>query len=54
LTQLGYAVFFIGHASEGQEEDENGNSHMVIRPAIPGKKAKQTIEGMADIYGYAH
>lgn len=54
LTQLGYAVFFIGHASEGQEEDENGNSHIVIRPAIPGKKAKQTIEGMADIYGYAH
>ena len=54
LTQLGYAVFFIGHASEGQEEDDNGNSHMVIRPAIPGKKAKQTIEGMADIYGYAH
>lgn len=54
LTQLGYAVFFIGHASEGQEEDDNGNTHMVIRPAIPGKKAKQTIEGMADIYGYAH
>lgn len=54
LTQLGYAVFFIGHANEGQEEDDNGNSHMVIRPAIPGKKAKQTIEGMADIYGYAH
>jgi len=54
LTQLGYAVFFIGHASESQEEDDNGNTRMVIRPAIPGKKAKQTIEGMADIYGYAH
>ena len=54
LTQLGYAVFFIGHAKESQEDDDNGNSHIVIRPAIPGNKARQTIEGMADIYGYAH
>ena len=54
LTQLGYAVFFIGHHKENSEEDDNGNTHTVIRPAIPGTRARQTIEGMADIYGYAH
>ncbi len=54
LTQLGYAVFFIGHHKESSEEDDNGNTHTVIRPSIPGRGACQTIEGMADIYGYAH
>lgn len=54
LTQLGYAVFFIGHHKESSEEDDSGKTKTVIRPAIPGTRARQTIEGMADIYGYAH
>jgi hypothetical protein len=54
LTQLGYAVFFIGHHKESSEEDDSGKTRTIIRPAIPGTKARQTIEGMADIYGYAH
>lgn len=54
LTQLGYAVFFIGHHKESSEDDDSGNSRTQIRPAIPGTRARQTIEGMADIYGYAH
>ena len=55
LTQLGYAVFFIGHASEQIVKDENtGADRVQIRPALSPKSIQKTIEGMADIYGYAH
>ena len=54
LTQLGYAVFFIGHASESIVKDPDGNDRMQIRPALSPKSVQKTIEGMADIYGYAH
>lgn len=52
LTQLGYAVFFIGHHKEAMIGDE-GNQKMVIRPAL-SNSIKTVIEGMADIYGYVH
>lgn len=52
LTQLGYAVYFIGHHKEAMTGDE-GNQRMVIRPALPNS-VRTVIEGMADIYGYAH
>ena len=54
LTQLGYAVFFIGHEKLGTKTDTAGNEYNYIGPAISGSAAKQCIEGMADIYGYAH
>lgn len=55
LTRLGYAVFFIGHAKEQSIDNNDGtdNSHMVIRPAL-SNSTRGVIEGMADIYGYAH
>ena len=53
LTQLGYAVFFIGHHKENILTDANGVSKTVIRPAL-SNSVKEVIAGMADIYGYAH
>lgn len=53
LTQLGYAVFFIGHSKEVTVKDNNGEEHLVIRPAL-SNSVKTVISGMADIYGYAH
>lgn len=50
LTQLGYAVVFIGHDKEVM--DENGNNK-TIRPAL-GNSTRTIISGMADIIGYAH
>ena len=52
LTQLGYAVFFIGHHKE-QTVNDGENDHILIRPAL-SNSTRQVIEGMADIYGYAH
>lgn len=49
LTQLGYAVFFIGHDKEAK--DDNGNITN-IRPAL-SNSTREVIAGMADIYGYA-
>ena len=49
LTQLGYAVFFIGHDKEAK--DDNGNITN-IRPAL-SNSTREIIAGMADIYGYA-
>lgn len=49
LTQLGYAVFFIGHDKEVL--DDNGNR--TIRPALTNS-TRTIIAGMADIIGYAH
>lgn len=54
LTQLGYAVFFIGHDKEATATDPvDGHEYKYIRPAL-GNSTRQVIEGMADIYGYAH
>ena len=53
LAQLGYAVFFIGHHRETTITDENNAERMVIRPAL-SNSIRGVIEGMADIYGYAH
>ena len=49
LTQLGYAVIFIGHDREIM--DEAGNK--TIRPAL-SNSTRIVISGMADIIGYAH
>lgn len=54
LTQLGYAVFFIGHDKTDQQTDANGNVISTkIRPAL-SNSTRTVISGMADIYGYAH
>ena len=49
LTQMGYAVFFIGHDKEAK--DNNGNITN-IRPSL-SNSTREVIAGMADIYGYA-
>ncbi len=49
LTQLGYAVVFIGHDKE--VIDDAGNR--TIRPAL-SNSTRAIITGMADIIGYAH
>ena len=49
LTQLGYAVLFIGHDREVM--DDAGNK--TIRPAL-SNSTRIVIAGMADIIGYAH
>lgn len=49
LAQLGYAVFFIGHEKEVQNGDK-----MIIRPALSPTSICLAVEGMADIFGYAH
>lgn len=54
LTQLGYAVFFIGHHKEVTLTDQTtGTERMVIRPSL-SNSTREVIAGMADIYGYAH
>lgn len=53
LTQLGYAVFFIGHDKEVTVDNGDGTSKTVIRPAL-STSTRTVISGMADIYGYAH
>lgn len=54
LTQMGYAVFFIGHDKEVNITNNDGNvEKVVIRPRLGGK-ASVIVSGMADIYGYAH
>jgi hypothetical protein len=54
LTQLGYAVFFIGHEKETMVTDpQTGTERMVIRPSL-SNSTREVIAGMADIYGYAH
>ena len=50
LTQLGYAVFFIGHHKETLV-GETGKK--IIRPAL-SNATRDVIAGIADIYGYAH
>lgn len=54
LTQLGYAVFFIGHDKEVTMTDKSTNTkYTVIRPAL-STSVRTVIAGMSDIYGYAH
>ena len=53
LTQLGYAVFFIGHHKEATLDQPDGTQKMIIRPNL-SNSTRETIAGMADIYGYAH
>lgn len=52
LTQLGYAVFFIGHEKEATIT-EGDKTRIVVRPALSAS-TRQIITSMADIYGYAH
>ena len=52
LTQLGYAVFFIGHHKE-QVITDGDVERIIIRPAL-SNSTRSVIEGMADVYGYAH
>lgn len=53
LTQLGYAIFFIGHDKEATVTNDNGTERTVIRPALSAS-TRTVIAGMSDIYGYAH
>lgn len=53
LTQLGYAVFFIGHDKVEQIENADGTKTQHIRPALTNS-TKTIIAGMADIYGYSY
>jgi len=52
MTQLGYAVYFIGHAKE-QTITDGDVERICVRPALPSS-TRGIITGMADIYGYAH
>lgn len=52
LTQLGYAVFFIGHEKEQTIQLPDGTEKVIIRPNL-SNSTRETIAGMADIYGYA-
>ena len=53
LTQLGYAVFFIGHDKPETVDNPDGTKTIKIRPSL-SNSTKTVIAGMADIYGYAH
>ena len=53
LTQLGYAVFFIGHHKEQTLNTSDGKERIIVRPNL-SNSTRETIAGMADIYGYAH
>lgn len=53
LTQLGYAVYFIGHDKEEQIDLGNGKTAIKYRPALSAS-TRTVIAGMSDIYGFAH
>lgn len=53
LTQMGYAVFFIGHDKPETITNPDGSTAQKIHPAL-SNSIKTVISGMADIYGYAH
>lgn len=53
LTQLGYAVFFIGHDKEQLLDKPDGTQERIIRPAL-SNSTREVIAGMADIFAYAH
>ena len=53
LTQMGYAVFFIGRDKPETIDNPDGTKNMKIHPSL-SKSTKTVIAGMSDIYGYAH
>ena len=53
LTQLGYAVFFIGHDKMETSDNPDGTKTTKVRPQL-SNSTKTVVAGMADIYGYAH
>lgn len=53
LTQMGYAVFFIGHDKPETIDNPDGTKTMKIHPSL-SNSTKIVIAGMSDIYGYAH
>ena len=53
LTQLGYAVVFLGHDKEATIDNPDGTQSRIVRPALSAS-SREVIAGMADIYGYAH
>lgn len=53
LTQLGYAVFFVGHEKKATITDTNGTSKINIQPNLSAS-IRNVVAGMADIYGYAY
>ena len=53
LTQLGYAVFFIGHDKIETIDNPDGTKTAKVRPQL-SNSTKTVVAGMADIYGYAH
>ena len=53
LTQMGYAVFFIGHDKPETIDNPDGTKTMKIHPSL-SNSTKTVIAGMSDIYGYAH
>ena len=53
LTQMGYAVFFIGHDKPETIDNPDGTKTMKIHPSL-SNSTKTVIAGRSDIYGYAH
>lgn len=53
LTQLGYAVVFLGHDKELTVAQNDGTEKTIVRPSL-SNSVKTVIAGMADVYGYAH
>lgn len=54
LTQMGYAIIFIGHAQDAIFTRPDGSEYTKIIPSLSPAKVAAIIENMADIYGYAH
>ena len=46
LTQLGYAIYFIGHDKEGKDDKGNITN---IRPAL-SNATREVIAGMSDVF----
>ena len=53
LTQLGYAVIFLGHAKENTVTGKDGTEYTTVRPSLTNT-TRTIVAGMADIYAYAH
>lgn len=54
LTQMGYAIIFIGHAQDAIFTRPDGSEYTKIIPSLSPAKVAAIVENMADIYGYAH
>lgn len=53
ITQMGYAVYFIGHAKERTVKKQDGTEYSKIGPSV-STTYNAIIENMVDIYGYMH